>query len=433
MNILSIGGSDPSSGAGIQSDIKDFQLLDAYTLTAVTAITSQNTSKFGLVQPSSKKIMKDQLETIFSDFKVDGIKIGMVYNSDIIKAIYNCLKKLSLPIVLDPVIKSTTGGMLIKKTAVSDFKKYLIPLATVITPNKFEAEFISKSKINSRQSLIDSGKIMQKLGAKNIVITGLTLEKNKIIDFVMTEKDQNFIEGRKLDSKNHGSGGNYSAAMIFSLVQGKSILESARFAKKYTFESIKGAKKRGKGIPITYKKSHIEQIQLQKAITQFTQIKNISKSIPECQTNFVFSKKSPKSTKDVLGISGRIVKTGDTVVKVGELEYGGSKHVATAVLAMNKKFKNIRSAINLKFSDETIAKLEKKGFIVRSYNRLKEPKRIKNKEGSSIQWGVNTALGNMKNPPDAIFHKGDLGKEPMILIFGEDPKEVNQKVLKAFS
>jgi len=433
MNILSIGGSDPSSGAGIQSDVKDFQILEAYALTSVTAITSQNTSKFGLVQPSSKKIMKDQLEAIFSDFKVDGIKIGMVYNSDIIKTIYNCLKELSLPIVLDPVIKSTTGGMLIQKTAVNDFKKYLIPLATIITPNKFEAEFISKSKINSRKSLIDSGKIIQKLGAKNIVITGLTLEKNKIIDFVMTKKDQNFIEGMKLDSKNHGSGSNYSAAMIFSLVRGNSVLESARFAKKYSFESIEGAKKRGKGITITHKKSSKEQIQLQNAITQFTQIKNISQNIPECQTNFVFSKKSPKSTKDVLGISGRIVKTGNTVVKAGELEYGGSKHVATAVLAMNKKFKNIRSAINLKFSDDTIVKLEKKGFTVRSYNRLKEPKKIKNKEGASIQWGIKTALTNLENPPDAIFHKGDLGKEPMILIFGEDPKVVNQKVLKVFS
>ena len=433
MNILSIGGSDPSSGAGIQSDIKDFQLLDAYALTAVTTITSQNTSKFGLVQPSSKKIMKDQLETIFSDFKVDGIKIGMVYNSDIIKTIHRCLKKLSLPIVLDPVIKSTTGGMLIQKTALNDFKKYLIPLATVITPNKFEAEFISKTKINSRKSLIDSGKIIQKLGAKNVVITGLTFEKNKIIDCVMTEKGQSFIEGSKLDSKNHGSGGNYSAAMIFSLVQGKSVLESARFAKKYSFESIQGAKKRGKGIFITNKRSNIEQIQLQKAITQFTKIKNISKSIPECQTNFVFSKKSPKSTKDILGISGRLVKTGNTVVKAGELEYGGSKHVATAVLAVNKKFKNIRSAINLKFSEDTIAKLEKNGFTVRSYNRLEEPKKIKNKEGSSIQWGVKTALSNTKNPPDAIFHKGDFGKESMILIFGEDPKAVNQKVLKAFS
>ncbi|MEJ2260663.1 MAG: bifunctional hydroxymethylpyrimidine kinase/phosphomethylpyrimidine kinase, partial [Nitrosopumilaceae archaeon] len=308
------------------------------------------------ISPVSPSTIKNQLDVITSDFKIDAIKIGMVYNSDIIKIIYNCLKKLSLPIVLDPVIKSTTGGMLIQKTAVSDFKKYLIPLATVITPNKFEAEFISKSKINSRKSLINSGKIIQKLGAKNIVITGLTFEKNKIIDFVMTKKDQNFIEGVKLDSKNHGSGGNYSAAMIFSLVRGKSVLESARFARKYSFESIKGAKKRGKGITITDKKSSKEQIQLQNAITQFTQIKNISQNIPECQTNFVFSKKSPKSIKDVLGISGRIVKTGNTAVKAGELEYGGSKHVATAVISMNKKLKKIRSAINLKFSEDTIVK-----------------------------------------------------------------------------
>ncbi|MBA4453562.1 MAG: bifunctional hydroxymethylpyrimidine kinase/phosphomethylpyrimidine kinase, partial [Nitrosopumilaceae archaeon] len=94
MNIVSIGGSDPSGGAGIQSDVKDLQLLDAYALTVVTAITGQNTSKFGLIQPSSKKIMKDQLDMIFSDFKVEGVKIGMVYNSEIIKTIYDSLKKL---------------------------------------------------------------------------------------------------------------------------------------------------------------------------------------------------------------------------------------------------------------------------------------------------------------------------------------------------
>jgi hydroxymethylpyrimidine/phosphomethylpyrimidine kinase len=124
MNIVSIGGSDPSGGAGIQSDVKDLQLLDAHALTVVTAITGQNTSKFGLIQPSSKKIMKDQLDMIFSDFKVEGVKIGMVYSSEIIKTIHNSLKKLSIPIVLDPVIKSTTGGMLIKNSAINDFKKY---------------------------------------------------------------------------------------------------------------------------------------------------------------------------------------------------------------------------------------------------------------------------------------------------------------------
>ena len=432
MNIVSIGGSDPSGGAGIQSDVKDLQLLDAYALTIVTAVTGQNTSKFGLVQPSSKKIIENQLETIFSDFKVDGIKIGMVYNSEIIKTIYKSLKKLSIPIGLDPVIKSTTGGMLIKKSALKDFKNYLIPLATVITPNKFEAEFISQTKIDSKKSLRNSVEAIRKLGVKNIVVTGLSLEKDKITDYVMAGKTQDFIINKKLATRNHGSGGNYSAAMALSLAKGKSIIESAKFAQKFTFESIVGAQKRGKGITITHKKTDKLQTQLSKAISSFIEIENISKEIPECQTNFVFSKKSPKSISDILGISGRLVKSGNIVIKAGTLEYGGSKHVATAVLEVNKKFKNIRSGINLKFSNDRILKLEKNGLVVKSYDRLKEPKKIKHREGSSIQWGITKVLSKSKIPPDVIYHKGDMGKEPMILIFGENPQSVIQKISKAF-
>ena len=152
MNLLSIGGSDPSSGAGIQSDIKTFSTLDVHGLTIITAITGQNTTNFGMVEPVSKKMLQNQWETIISDFKIDGIKIGMVYNSEIIKTLYQNLKKLKIPIIVDPVIKSTTGGMLIKKSAISDFKKFIIPLATVITPNRFEAEILTKTKINSKNT-----------------------------------------------------------------------------------------------------------------------------------------------------------------------------------------------------------------------------------------------------------------------------------------
>jgi len=432
MNLLSIGGSDPSSGAGIQSDVKTFASLNAYGLTTITAITSQNTSEFGTIQPVSKKIIKNQLDSIFSDFKIDGVKIGMVYNSEIIKTIYGALKKLSVPIIVDPVIKSTTGGMLIQKSAVSDFKKYLIPLATVITPNKFEAEFISKNKINSKNSLQKVGKIIQAMGSKSVVITGLELKKNYITDFVMTE-NHDFIENKKIRTINHGSGCNYSAAMIFSLVQGKTILESAKFAQKFTYEAIRDAQKVGKGFAIAQKKIEPRSLELSNAINKFIGIKNISQRIPECQTNFVFSKNSPKSIKDVLGISGRIVKTGNNVTKVGNLEYGGSKHVATAILAMNKKFSHIHSAINLKLQKETITKLKKNGFTVKNYDRTKEPDSVKKKEGLSIEWGINNALNNSTEPPDAIFHSGDFGKEPMIIIFGTTPNSVVEKISKIFS
>ena len=169
MNILSIGGSDPSSGAGIQSDIRVFSILGAHTLTVITAITSQNTSKFGMVEPVSPKILQKQLESVFSDFKIDGIKIGMVYNSKIIKVIHQQLKKLKIPIVVDPVIRSTTGGSLIKNSAKRDFQKYIIPLATIITPNKNEAELLAKIKISTKNTPEKIAKEIQKMGAKNVI------------------------------------------------------------------------------------------------------------------------------------------------------------------------------------------------------------------------------------------------------------------------
>jgi len=431
MNLLSIGGSDPSSGAGIQSDVKTFSTLNAYGLTTITAVTGQNTSKFGMIQPISKTIVKNQLESILSDFLLDGIKIGMVYNSEIIKTIYDVLKKISIPIIVDPVIRSTTGGMLIKKSAVKDFKKYIIPLADVITPNKFESEFISETKANSKKSLYRVGKIIQDMGAKNVVITGLELKKNYISDFVMTEKID-FLEKRKINTINHGSGCHYSASMIFSICKGNSVLESAKFAQEFTWNSIKNAKQIGKGIAIVQKDPDKIYLDLSKAINRFTKIKKISQRIPECQTNFVYSRKNPKSIKDILGISGRIVKTGKNVTKTGNLEYGGSKHVAMATLTMNKEFSKIRSAVNLKLQKDTINKLEKNGYTVKNYDRTKEPKLIKRKEGASIGWGVKTAIKNSRAPPDAIFHKGDFGKEAMMIIFGTSPNDVIEKISKVF-
>ena len=143
MNILSIGGSDPSSGAGIQSDIKTFSNYDVYGFTVVTAITSQNTKKVTSIESVSTKSLRAQLDSILSDFHIDAIKIGMVYNSQIIKVIHSKLRNIKVPIIVDPVIKSTTGAILLKKNALRDYKKMMIPLADVITPNKYEAKVLS--------------------------------------------------------------------------------------------------------------------------------------------------------------------------------------------------------------------------------------------------------------------------------------------------
>jgi len=433
MNLLSIGGSDPSSGAGIQSDIKTFDSLNAHGLTVITAITGQNTSSFGMIEPVSQKILKNQLDSVISDFKIDGIKIGMVYNSEIIKTIYRELKNIKIPIVLDPIIKSTTGGLLVEKIAIKDFKKFLIPLATVITPNKFEAEYLSEIKIDSKKSLQKAAEKIQDMGAKNVVITGLETN-GQISDFILERENQYTVSGKKIPKINHGSGCNYSSSLLFSLVNGASLKEAVKFSKQFTYDSIKNAKNIGYGISITQIKNKDDiHIELTRAINKFVEIRNIYKAIPECQTNFVFSKKNPKSIKDILGVSGRIVKTGNTVIVAGDLSYGGSKHVATALITMNKKFSYVRSAINLRYNKEIISKLRKERLHISSYDRNAEPKNVKTKEGSSIEWGIKYAIKNLKEPPDVIYHKGDFGKEPMIIIFAKTPALIIEKISKLFS
>ena len=423
MNILSIGGSDPSSGAGIQSDIKTFSNHDAYGFTIVTAITSQNTKKVTSIEPVSAKSLRAQLDSILSDFHIDAIKIGMVYDSQTISVIHSKLRNVRVPIVVDPVIKSTTGAMLLKKSALRDYKEMMVPLADVITPNRFEAKALSGISNTNK-----SAKKIQSMGAKCVIITGAASSNGKISDFVLEENKEYKISGKKIPIKNHGSGCNYSASIAVSLAKGNTMHNAVKTAKDYVYQSIKNSKKIGKGVSITHKNISNGIKELSDSINHFMQIKNIYKIIPECQTNFVFAKKNPKNITDVLGISGRLVKSGKEVVMAGEIVYGGSQHVGTAVIQVCKKFPKIRSGLNIKYDPKIISKAKKSKFTVLSYDRSKEPKKSKQKENSSIAWGVSNCL-NAKSP-DIIYHKGDIGKEPMILIFGNNPDEIIQKISK---
>jgi len=426
MNILSVGGSDPSSGAGIQSDIKTFSNYDVYGFTIVTTITSQNTRKVTSIEPVSAKSLRAQFDSILSDFHIDAIKIGMVYNSQIIKVIHSKLRNIKVPIVIDPIIKSTTGTILLKKNALHDYKKMIIPLADVITPNKYEAKVLSGISNANK-----SAKKIQSMGAKCVIITGATSSNSQISDFVLEENKEYMISGKKIPVRNHGSGCNYSASISVSLAKGNTIRYAVKTAKDYVYQSISNSKKIGKGVSITHKNISNGMRELSDSINHFKQIKNIYKIIPECQTNFVFAKKNSKGIMDVLGISGRLVKSGKDVVTAGEIVYGGSQHVGTAVIQVSKKFPEIRSGLNIKYDPKIISRAKKSKFTVLSYDRSKEPKKSKQKENSSISWGISNSL-NAKSP-DVIYHKGDIGKEAMILIFGKNPSEVIQKVSKLTS
>ena len=430
MNILSIAGSDPSSGAGIQGDVKTFAALGVHGLTVITALTSQNTSKFFTVNPVSSLTVKEQIRSVLSDFKIDSIKIGMVYNSQIIKTLYNELKHIAVPIILDPIFESTTGGNLLRDDAYADFRKFLMPLAYVITPNIPEAERIAKMQVRTTTDLKKVASMIRKMGPKNVIIKGGHMRTNNVTDILLEDKRFHFFHNKKIKRESHGGGCVFSAALCVAIARKKSLDQAVKFAQQTSFESIKKSIEVGRGLAIVTQNTDLIESELVKTINKFTNVKSIHKFIPECQTNFVYSKPRPSSTSDILGLEGRIVKTGELATVAGDLKYGGSKHVASAVLEISKKFPSIRSALNIRYSDKIIKNAIAKRFHVSSYDRRFESYKDKKKEGTTISWGIRTAINEAKTSPDIIYHKGDMGKEPMIIIFGKKPSQVLAKLLK---
>lgn len=428
MNILAIGGSDPSSGAGVQSDIRAAAALGDHCFGVITAVTSQNSSRFFAAEPVSAGMIQKQIDSILSDFAVNVISIGMVYDSSTIRVIRSSLKNLGIPIIIDPVITSTTGGTLLRKSAFADFKKMLVPLAHTITPNVREAEMLSGARIRNLDGLRKGAERIVALGAENVVITGHRFVKNKVSDFVYGGGEVRSIPGRIVLGQNHGSGCNFSIALAHQVARKSSLIDAVRFAKKFTIDAIESAQKIGRGASITRPKMDAVKSELYSAILKFQMMEGAAHLIPEVQTNFVFARKDPKKITDVVGVRGRIVKTGDSVTMAGDLEYGGSRHVATAILTVQKKFRQTRSAINVKFDEKTIRKMRESNYMVLNYDRRKEPQRSKSRENSTIMWGIADAIKNTKFPPDAVYHKGDVGKEPMIIMFGTSPSDVLEKI-----
>jgi hydroxymethylpyrimidine kinase / phosphomethylpyrimidine kinase / thiamine-phosphate diphosphorylase len=447
---LSIAGSDPSSGAGIQADIKTFSSLGVYGCSAITAITVQNTKQITQIFPIPSDIVLKQIKLILEDIKIDSIKIGMVYDESIITKIHDVLKDENIPIIIDPIFISTSGQYLIKPDAIKTFIQKLLSIATITTPNINETIKLSGMKIKTNEDIQKALQKIKEFGPKNVIIKGVTYEEGrekggeggedvkqshkKSIDFLIDEnlKIREFSNPLLQIPENHGSGCSFSTALSAFIAKGYEISTSCSMANEFVNKALQNLLHIGKGNPVvdtsitmTFLASLKYQVveNLTKAITELEEIKGIGKLIPETQSNFVYAIPNATNVMEVAGVKGRIVKIDETKVKASScIEFGASKHVASAVLSyMTVNFK-IRAGFNLKYDKKIIELLQ--GFlIVSEYERQNEPSKFKEKEGYTIRWGIREALKRKPNA-NVIYHKGDIGKEPMIIIFGENPAEI---------
>ena len=261
--ILIIAGSDSSGGAGIQADIKTITSLGGYAMTAVTAITSQNTTGVKSVFPIHHKEIENQILFSSKDIAPDAIKIGMLHSSQVILSVIKALKKIKTnKIILDPVMVAKGGAKLINKKAKQTLRENLIKKSYLITPNIPEAEELTNVKIQSVEDMINSAKKLLEMGAKNVLLKGGHQRSKYLKDVFLNKKHIKIFKNKKIFTRNtHGTGCTLSSAITTFLSCGKPIIKSCELGIKYVNHAIGSSPGYGKGHgPI----NHINSIELNK-------------------------------------------------------------------------------------------------------------------------------------------------------------------------
>ncbi len=246
--ILIIAGSDSSGGAGIQADIKTVTSLGSYAMTAVTAVTVQNTKGIKSVIPVPADEIKNQIIFTAQDIKPDAIKIGMLHSSKVIKKVVESLKKLKIKkIILDPVMIAKGGTKLINDDAIKNLKK-IINQVSLITPNIPEAEVLTGVNIKNKDDMILAANKLLKLGAKNVLIKGGHLKSKKVEDVFLNKTNLKIFLSLRYNTINtHGTGCTLSSAITTFYSCGKSIKKACELGIKYVNSAILTNPKYGKG------------------------------------------------------------------------------------------------------------------------------------------------------------------------------------------
>lgn len=248
--VLSIAGTDPSGGAGIQADIKTITAFKCYALSVVTALVAQNTTGVKSILEVPLDFISTQIDCVLEDIKVDTIKIGMLHKTNIVNLISKKIIENSLvcPLVIDPVMVAKSGDDLLTEDARKSLINNLIPRATIVTPNIPEAEIISEMRIISEKEIVRAGKLILAMGPSAVLMKGGHSNSQIVRDYLIQENNIDIFETDRINTRNtHGTGCTLSAAIASGLSRGYEIKKAVAIAHGYVNKAIKNAPGIGRG------------------------------------------------------------------------------------------------------------------------------------------------------------------------------------------
>lgn len=414
----------------MEADIKAISSMGAHAAVAITAVTAQNTSRLREIFPLPSEQVTAQITAVAEDACISAVKTGMLYSPRTVRAVASLITELKVPLVVDPVLFAGVGASLHKEGLAESLAKDLFPLATVVTPNREEAETLSGRKITDDASLEEVGNALLDLGPTAVLLKGGHLEGNAARDLLFTAEGVLEMVSPRLDRKVHGAGCTLSSFIAAGLGLGLDPRESVQEAKRRIYDAIAMALPVGKGLlavnPLAtlYKEAMrgraIEEV---RSAVEILEKRLPPELVPEVGMNLAYSLPYPQGYREICGVQGRLVRVGDGIRRAGDVRFGGSRHIARVVMAAAAADPQVRCVMNLRYSEETLADLVSFGLEIGSFDRAEEPESV-----SSMEWGTTQAISGCGHVPDVIFDRGGVGKEPMVRVLGRDPEDVLGKI-----
>ena len=429
-NALTIAGSDSVGGAGLQADLKAFEAVGVHGCSVVTCVTSQNTMRVSEIYQLPPWVVASQLKSVLEDVKINAVKTGMLYSSDVVLTVARVIRNFRAPIIVDPVLTATTGSSLHKEGFVEALIAKLIPLATLVTPNTEEAYALSGIVVKNHKSAFAAANEILELGPEAVLVKGGHLKGPRAADFLVTRDSEVKIVSPRANVDVHGTGCALASLIAANLAVGLELEQAVLKSKRMIYKGILARETVGAGVPCANplavlrieagKPAMLDE--LERAAEELEHLMDAD-LIPEVGSNMGYAVLGALDQDEVAAFDGRIVRVGTEAKKVGNARFGVSKHVARIVLAASSYDPEMRCALNIKYSDANLSACEKAGLSIASFNRKAEPKGV-----SSMTWGVRSAIEDFGSVPDIIFDKGGVGKEPMIRVLGSSPHDVVLKL-----
>ncbi len=430
--VLTIAGSDSGGGSGIQADLKTIQSLGGYGMSVITALTAQNTVGITGIMPVDPDFVALQLEAVLGDIGADCIKIGMLASARIVRVVAEKISKYRIEkVVIDPVMASKRGDVLLDEDGREALIRELFPLGYVITPNIPESEILTKKRIVSVPEMKKAARKIRKLGPKNVLIKGGHLDEAPLDILHDGYQDYEFSSQRVLTRHTHGTGCTLASALATFLAQGLPLIESIDKAKRYLYRALRFSLPLGRGIgPANHYASIAREIarsqvieQLGEALERLKRL-NIGHLIPEVQSNLAYAIPYAESVDDVASFPGRIIRMLNSVNTVASARFGASRQIHHLVLAAMEYDSDKRAAMTIAYSEILVRRIRSLGYSVAEFDRTRTPPDVQEEEGSTLAWGVQDVMEELGRVPDAIFDRGAIGKVPLIRLFGRDPSAI---------